>query len=65
MNEYEMLRVIDFIEKTRRPFREVVAAADDDAIWLIVTFLIKSHILSQTVSISTLGQESGLLMRPR
>ncbi|MDL2409669.1 extracellular solute-binding protein [Rhizobium calliandrae] len=60
MNEYEMLRVIDFIEKTRRPFREVVEAADEDAIWLIVTFLIKSHILSQTVSISTLGQESGL-----
>ncbi|MDR6665082.1 extracellular solute-binding protein [Rhizobium sp. 1399] len=60
MNEYEMLRVIDFIEKTRRPFREVVEAADDDAIWLIVTFLIKSHILSQPVSISTLGQESGL-----
>ncbi|MBB3543021.1 extracellular solute-binding protein [Rhizobium sp. BK399] len=60
MNEYEMLRVIDFIEKTRRPFREVIEAADEDAIWLIVTFLIKSHILSQPVSISTLGQESGL-----
>ena len=60
MNEYEMLRVIDFIEKTRRPFREVIETADEDAIWLIVTFLIKSHILSQTVSISTLGQESGL-----
>jgi len=60
VNEYEMLRVIDFIEKTRRPFREVIETADEDAIWLIVTFLIKSHILSQTVSISTLGQESGL-----
>ncbi|NLS02954.1 extracellular solute-binding protein [Rhizobium sp. P32RR-XVIII] len=60
MNEYEMLRVIDFIEKTRRPFRDVVEPADDDAIWRVVTYLIKSHILSQTVSISTLGQESGL-----
>ncbi|MBX4864187.1 extracellular solute-binding protein [Rhizobium changzhiense] len=55
-----MLRVIDFLEKTRRPFREVVEISDDDAVWRIVTYLIKSHILSQTVSISTLGQESGL-----
>ncbi|WP_165932871.1 extracellular solute-binding protein [Rhizobium sp. BK251] len=60
MNEYEMLRVIDFLEKTRRPFREVVEISDDDAIWRIVTYLIRSHILSQSVSISTLGQESGL-----
>ncbi|MDL2398883.1 extracellular solute-binding protein [Rhizobium mayense] len=60
MNEYEMLRVIDFIEKTRSPFREVVEPADDDAVWRVVTYLIKSHILSQTVSISALGQESGL-----
>ncbi|MGO7017047.1 extracellular solute-binding protein [Rhizobium leguminosarum] len=60
MNEYEMLRVIDFLEKTRRPFREVVEISDDDAVWRIVTYLIKSHILSQPVSISTLGQESGL-----
>jgi multiple sugar transport system substrate-binding protein len=60
VNEYEMLRVIDFLEKTRSPFRDVVDISDDDAVWRIVTFLIKSHILSQTVSISTLGQESGL-----
>jgi multiple sugar transport system substrate-binding protein len=60
VNEYEMLRVIDFLEKTRRPFREVLEPAEDDAVWRIVTFLIKSHIQSQSVSISTLGQESGL-----
>jgi multiple sugar transport system substrate-binding protein len=60
VNEYEMLRVIDFLEKTRRPFREVLEPAEDDAVWRIVTFLIKSHIQSQPVSISTLGQESGL-----
>lgn len=60
MNEYELLRVIDFIEKTRRPFRDMIDEAGDDAVWMIVTYLIKSHILSQNVSISTLGQESGL-----
>lgn len=60
MNEYEMLRVIEFLERTRRPFEDVVGGFDEDPVWKIVMFLIKSHIHSQTVSISTLGQESGL-----
>ena len=60
MNEYEMLRVIEFLERTRRPFQDVVGDFDEDPVWRIVTFLIKSHIHSQTVSISTLGQESGI-----
>ncbi|MBO9134687.1 extracellular solute-binding protein [Rhizobium sp. B230/85] len=60
MNEYEMLRVIEFLERTRRPFQDVVVGFDEDPVWRIVMYLIKSHIHSQTVSISTLGQESGL-----
>jgi len=60
VNEYEMLRVIDFVEKTRQPFRDMVTPSDDDSIWRVVTYLIRSHILSQNVSISVLGQESGL-----
>ncbi|WP_337269430.1 extracellular solute-binding protein [Oryzifoliimicrobium ureilyticus] len=60
MNEYEMLRVIEFLEKARRPFQDVVSDFDADPVWKIVTFLIKSHIRSQTVTISTLGQESGI-----
>ncbi|TWF59132.1 extracellular solute-binding protein [Neorhizobium alkalisoli] len=60
MNEYEMLRVIDFLEKTRQPFRQVIEPAEEDAVWRVVTFLIRSHILSQTVTISTLAEESGL-----
>jgi len=60
VNEYEMLRVIEFLERTRRPFQDVVGDFDEDPVWRIVTFLIKSHIHSQTVSISTLGQESGI-----
>lgn len=60
MNEYEMLRVIEFLEKTRQPFREVLDLSDEEPIWKIVTFLIKSHIQSQTVVVSTLAQESGV-----
>jgi multiple sugar transport system substrate-binding protein len=60
VNEFELLRVIEFLEKTRRPFRDVSFAAEEDAAWLIITYLIKSHIQSQPVAISTLAQESGL-----
>lgn len=60
MNEYEILRVIEFLEKTRKPFRDVLRDAREDAIWFIVTFLIRSHIQSQPVSLSVLAQESGL-----
>jgi len=60
VNEFELLRVIEFLEKTRRPFRDVSFAAQQDAAWHIVTYLVKSHIQSQPVAISTLAQESGL-----
>ncbi|NTF33825.1 extracellular solute-binding protein [Rhizobium skierniewicense] len=60
VNDYEMLRVIEFLEKTRRPFHEVIAGFDEDPVWKIAIFLIKAHIHSQSVAISTLGQESGL-----
>ncbi len=60
MNEYELLRVIDFLEKTRQPFREVLEEASDDGVWRIVTFLVRSHIENCPVAISALCQESGL-----
>ncbi len=60
MNEYELLRVIDFLEKTRQPFREVLEEASDDGVWRIVAFLIRSHIENCPVAISALCQESGL-----
>ncbi len=60
MNDYELLRVIDFLEKTRQPFREVLEEASDDGVWRVVTFLIRSHIENCPVAISALCQESGL-----
>lgn len=56
MNDYEILRVIEFLDKTRRPFRDVLPMADDEPIWNIVAFLIRNHIHGQTVTISMLTQ---------
>lgn len=58
MNDYEILRVIDFIERTRTPFSDVMPVADDEPVWNIVAFLIKSEIRGQIVTASTLAQLS-------
>ncbi|MDR6290840.1 multiple sugar transport system substrate-binding protein [Inquilinus ginsengisoli] len=60
MNDYEMLRVIDFLERTRAPLRRALPVADDEPVWNAVTFLIKSHIKGQVVTQSSLTQVTGL-----
>ena len=50
MNDYEILRVIDFIEKTREPFAEVMPVSDEEPVWNIVAYLIKSEIKGQLVT---------------
>lgn len=59
MNDYEILRVIDFVERTREPFARVMPGSDEDPIWKIVSSLIKSEIKGQIVTASTLAQISG------
>ncbi|MET0257545.1 MAG: extracellular solute-binding protein [Methylobacterium sp.] len=60
MNEYETLRVIEFLEQTRAPFRQSMALADDEPVWNITTFLIKAEIKGQVVTVSTLTQVTGI-----
>ena len=60
MNDYEMLRVIDFLERTRAPLRKMLPMADDEPVWNAVTFLIKAHIKGQTVTQTALTQVMGL-----
>ncbi|WAJ28869.1 extracellular solute-binding protein [Antarcticirhabdus aurantiaca] len=60
MNDYEVLRVIEFLEQTREPFRKGMPAVDDEPIWNITTFLIKSEIRGQVVTVSTLASVTGI-----
>ena len=32
LNDYEMLRVIDFLERTRAPLRQALRVADDEPV---------------------------------
>lgn len=60
MNEYELLRVIDFAERTRAPFRETMPFADDDPAWQITIHLIRSELRGELVTISSLAQVAGV-----
>jgi multiple sugar transport system substrate-binding protein len=59
MNDYELLRVIDFVRRTRAPFGELMPVADEEPVWNVVAFLIASEIKGQTVTASALTQVTG------
>lgn len=59
MNDYELLRVIEFMEKVRTPFLRRIPGASDDPYWNIVVALVRSHITGQMVTVSSLAQISG------
>src|SRR5579872_2341897 len=58
MNDYEILRVIDFIERTREPFGKSMPIADEEPVWNIIACLIKSEIKGQLVTASALAHVS-------
>lgn len=60
MNEYEILRTIEFLEQTREPFRGLMPMADDEPVWNITMFLMKSEIRGQLVTVSMLAQVTGV-----
>jgi multiple sugar transport system substrate-binding protein len=55
MTEFEILRVIEYLERTRRPYRTLFPFADEDPVWNIVTHLVKTHIRGEMVTISALA----------
>jgi ABC-type glycerol-3-phosphate transport system substrate-binding protein len=60
MNEYEIQRVIRFLQRTRSPWVEQVMGAEPDSSWNIITHLIQGEIAGEDVTISTLVGISGL-----
>ena len=59
MNDYGILRVIDFIERTRKPFAKLMPVSDEESIWKVIACLIKSEIKGQIVTASALAHVSG------
>jgi multiple sugar transport system substrate-binding protein len=59
MNDYELLRVIEFMEKVRTPFLQRIPGAGDDPYWNIVVTLVRNHITGRMATVSSLAQMSG------
>lgn len=60
MNNLELLRIVDFLSRTRQPFVEMVASAEQDPSWLIASHLIKAELLDRPTSMTQLVHASGL-----
>lgn len=60
MNEYELQRVITFLEKTRAPYLDLVPAAEPDPAWNIITHLMKERIAGRVVTMSSLIDVAGV-----
>mgnify|MGYP001077248220 CR=1 FL=1 len=58
MTDYELLRIINFLERIRVPYDEKLQAASPDPVWNIVLFLMKSHLRGDTVTMSSLASVS-------
>lgn len=56
MKDHELLRVIEYLERVRQPYRALFPMADPDPVWDIAVHLVRSHIRGETVTISKLAQ---------
>ena len=60
MTEYELLRIISFLERVRSPYQELLPEADNDATWNMLLYLIKQHLLGAPVTKSSLAATSNI-----
>ncbi len=55
MTEYELLRIIAFLERMRTPYDKLLNAAEPDPNWNIILYLMKSHLRGENVTMSSLA----------
>lgn len=55
MTEYELLRIITFLERLRAPYDHLLKIAEPDANWNIALYLVKHHLRGERVTMSSLA----------
>ena len=55
MTEYELLRIITFLERVRQPYQELLPTAEEDPSWNLLLYLIKQNLAGTPITISTLA----------
>ena len=58
MTEYELLRIISFLERMRKPYDTLLPVAEPDQNWNMVIFLMRSFLRGQPVTMSSLAQSA-------
>jgi multiple sugar transport system substrate-binding protein len=67
MTDYELLRIISFLERMRGPFDETLRRPDPDPAWNMVLFLMRNYLRGENVLMSTLATTANVpaASRPR
>ena len=60
MTEYELLRIITFLERVKGPYRELVPIAEEDASWNMLLYLIKQNLTGTSVTLSSLASVANI-----
>ena len=60
MTEYELLRIIAFLERMRKPYDDLLRAAEPDPNWNIILDLMKHHLRGENVTMSSLALAAGV-----
>jgi multiple sugar transport system substrate-binding protein len=55
MTEYELLRIITFLERMRSPYDKLLKASEPDPNWNIILYLMKKHLRGENVTMSSLA----------
>jgi multiple sugar transport system substrate-binding protein len=55
MTEYELLRIITFLERMRTPYDKLLKASEPDPNWNIILYLMKKHLRGENVTMSSLA----------
>jgi multiple sugar transport system substrate-binding protein len=60
MTEYELLRIITFLERMRGPYDRLLGAAEPDPSWNIILYLMKNHLRGENVTMSSLASAADI-----
>ena len=55
MNHFELLRVVEYLERKCTPYRALFPMAEEDPVWNILVHLVKSHVRGVLDTITTLA----------
>jgi multiple sugar transport system substrate-binding protein len=60
MKDLELIRVLEYVERTQRPYRALFPNAEEDPFWNVAAFLVRSHIRGEAVAVSLLADVAGI-----